>query len=313
MPRTPRLDFADARHHVMNRTAGRRRVLGTDADLGRFTALLSELPGRYGLRVHAWALMPNHFHLLVDTPRGNLSAAMAWFAGSWSRATNRARGSDGSLFRGRFRNRLVLDDAYWRHLLFYVHLNPVAAGLVDHPDRSDRTSHRAYVGLDRPPAWLHRRELEGLVGGREGYRSRLDELLSGRAQLPDDVGRDGALPTSTAAVRAARVPAAAATLSTAEALRRVEALTGETADELGRAVRGREGHPARGLLAWWLVRAAGHSRASAAAQLGTTPSAVGNAVHRVTHAADDALARWRDALLAEWRAGEALPEGADPT
>lgn len=291
----------------MNRTAGRRRVFKTDADRERFTGLLAQLPGRFDARVHAWALMPNHFHLLLETPRGNLSEAMAWLVGSWVRATNRARHTDGPLFRGRFKNRVVLDEAWWRHLLLYLHLNPVEAGLVPHPDASPDTSHRAYVGLDPAPEWLTTGELLGLVGGRDGYLSALADLRAGRTRIPAEITTGEELPASTATVWEERMPAAVSSQSVDDATAQVLAVCGLGPDELRRPVRGRGGHPARALWAWWLVRSAATSRRRAAAIVGGTPGAVGSAVHRVERAADDALARWRDDLWSRWRSGALGP------
>lgn len=304
MGRTPRIALADARHHVMNRTAGRRAVFTTDADLERFTSLLAQLPGRFGARVHAWALMSNHFHLLLETPRGNLSDAMAWLAGSWARATNAARGTDGPLFRGRFKNRVVLDDAWWRHLLFYVHLNPVEGGAATDPDDTRWTSHRAYVGLDPVPPWLTTDELTDLAGGVEGYRATLADLRAGRIQLPPEVVHLDELPASTAPVRQHRVPAAVGTQTPEAATSQVLAVTGCTADVLAHGSTGRLGNPARALWAWWLVRSAALPRRRVAERLGCSPGAVGSAVHQVAHApADEALGRWRDQLWSRWQDG----------
>ena len=129
MSRPPRLDYPGARHHVMNRGARREAIFLDQQTCVRFLALLGTLPGRFGVRVHGYALMPNHFHLMLESTRGNLSRAMQYLSGEFVRRANARRSWDGPIFKGRFRNRVVETDAYWRDLLCYLHLNPIRAHL----------------------------------------------------------------------------------------------------------------------------------------------------------------------------------------
>ena len=86
------------------------------------------------------------------TPHANLSQAMCFLTGRYSRDLNRRFEWDGPLFRARYKNRVVEDEDYWRDLLAYIHLNPVKAGLATSPDNADWTSHQAYTGLGPGPA-----------------------------------------------------------------------------------------------------------------------------------------------------------------
>ena len=115
---------------------------------------LGDVVDRFGLEVHAYSLMPNHYHLQVCTPAGNLSRAMCHLNGVYTQRLNRLHNWDGPVFRGRFKSQLVTEEAYRRELVAYIHLNPVRAGLVRRPDESGWTSHRAHLGLDKPPPWL---------------------------------------------------------------------------------------------------------------------------------------------------------------
>lgn len=303
MPRTPRLDHPGARHHVMNRCASRRRVFTKAEDLARFQDILAEVPGRFDARVHAWALLSSHFHLLVEVNRGNLSDLMRFVGSELARRTNLDRGWDGPLLRGRYRNRAVLDDEYWRHLLVYLHLNPVQAGLVAHPDDSRWTSHRAYLGLDPEPPWLSTDELLELYGGREILSRVMAEHLAGTLDLPDDF-LDERLwrPANTAVERLTRLQPAVRTLSIEEALQQIAQALGTEAEALRRPVRGRGGNPGRKLAAWWLLRATASSREHIGQELGMSPNAVGQAAHRVRREEDSELARLRDGLLEAWLA-----------
>lgn len=283
----------------MNRTARRRRVFRDAADLDLFVRTLSQLPGRFGARVHAWALMGNHYHLLLDAPDGQLPRAMAWFGGTLARSMNAAHGLDGPLFRGRYLNRVVEDDGYWRHLLAYVHLNPLG-GRVGHPDQSAWSSHRAYAGLDPAPAWLCREELLGLYGSVDVYRATIDDLVAGRSKLPEVF--DEALmwrPPSTTGSRLEPLPATVSTLSPDEALAQVAALCEVSREDLLRDRRGRIGNLPRALAAWWLGRSAMLSRAAVGELLGMSPLAVAGAANRIRRA-EGQVAEWRDMLERRW-------------
>lgn len=284
----------------MNRTSRRRKVFRSSADIAIFMDLLSQLPGRFGVKVHGYALMSNHYHLLLARHARPLSQAMAWLGTSMARKKNDIHGWDGPLFRGRYRNRLVLDEGYWLHLLAYVHLNPVRAGQVDHPDHSTWTSHRAYAGLEPAPPWLEMDDHLELYGSRSQYRQALDDLVLGRSEFPDELQEEHLWqPANTDASRVEYPPCAVSTLSEDEALRQVAELTGVDLDTLSMPRRGRAGNLPRTLAAWWLCRAAAVSREKAGALLNMNPGSVGAAAHRVK-TAEGQLAEWRDELLSRF-------------
>lgn len=300
MSRPLRIDFAGARHHVMNRTGARGMAFVEPEDHALFIRLLAELPGRFGVGVHGWALMGNHFHLLLSTGDARLAETMTWLGGGLARELNQRRGWNGPLFRSRYRNRVVLDETYWRGVLAYIHLNPMRAGRVSHPDEGRWTSHRAYAGLDPAPPWLERSELLESFGGAEGYRATLDDYVERRRLLPPELQEGRLWEASVSdAGKAERVPPAATTLTLDDALGRAAAVAGVSVAELYDSRRGRRGNAARALAAWWLGRAAGMSRDAIGERLAMSPSAVGTAAYRVRRA-DGELGRQRDALLRSW-------------
>ena len=164
MARPIRVEFAGAVYHVMARGNERREVFRDDQDRRRFLETLAEAVERFGLRVHAYCLMSNHYHLLLGTPRANLSRAMGWLQTTYTARFNRRHRRSGHLFQGRFKAQLVEADEYAQGLVEYIHLNPVrprrkadripaeqAAELVDYR----WSSHRDYAGLNRKaPLWL---------------------------------------------------------------------------------------------------------------------------------------------------------------
>ena len=141
MSRPLRISKPGLWHHVMNRGLGRRHVF-TDLDYEVFLALLAECRDRWGIETHAFCLMSNHFHLLLKDPQGHLSRAMRHLTGVYTQRIHRRDGGDGPIFRGRFRSRLVQDGAYVLEAARYIHMNPVAAGLVRRAGDYRWSSHR---------------------------------------------------------------------------------------------------------------------------------------------------------------------------
>ena len=144
MARKLRVQYPGAIYHVMNRGDRREPIFKDDADRELFLQTLGETCGKTNWQVHAFCLMPNHFHLVVETPRANLVAGMKWFLGTYTSRFNRRHQLFGHLFSGRYKS-LVVDgsgNGYLRTVCDYVHLNPVRAKLlgVEEPLRSYRWS-----------------------------------------------------------------------------------------------------------------------------------------------------------------------------
>ena len=137
MPRQLRIEYPGAIYHVMNRGDHREPIFKDDLDRQRFLLTLGQTCEKTGWQVHAFCLMPNHFHLVLETPQANLVAGMKWFLGTYTARFNRRHKLFGHLFSGRYKS-LIVDgsgDGYLRTVCDYVHLNPVRAKLlaVDRP------------------------------------------------------------------------------------------------------------------------------------------------------------------------------------
>lgn len=154
MARPLRIEFPGAWYHAMNRGAGRREVFNSNGQRGFFLELLADLRQMFGVETHAYCLMDNHYHLLLHTPRGNLQRAMRHLNGVYTQRLNFTSGTDGPLFRGRYKAILVDADAYLLNVSRYVHLNPVTAGIVNDPASYRWSSFRAYIGEETQPDWL---------------------------------------------------------------------------------------------------------------------------------------------------------------
>jgi REP element-mobilizing transposase RayT len=143
----------------MNRGDRREAIFRDEKDPDLFLKTLGECCTRSAFRVHAYCLMPNHFHLVLETPRGNLTSGMQWFLGTYSARFNRKHKYFGHVFSGRYKAVLISGSSgYLRAACHYVHLNPARARLLrpDQPLEAFRwSSYPAYIGPRRGrPAWL---------------------------------------------------------------------------------------------------------------------------------------------------------------
>lgn len=156
MARPLRLEFEGAYYHVMNRALEHRNIFETDGDHEYFQSLLLDIADRWGVKIFAYCVMSNHYHLFAQTPMGNISRVMRHLDGLYAQYFNRTRKRDGPLFRGRFKAILVEADSYLLTLVRYIHLNPVKAGLAKDPFSYPWSSHRLYLMPDKKVPWLER-------------------------------------------------------------------------------------------------------------------------------------------------------------
>jgi putative transposase len=155
MSRPLRIEYPDAWYHVMNRGRRGENVFADEKDYCEFLALLQEASTMFGLRVAAFCLLSDHYHLLVQTPGGNLSRVMRHINGVYTQRYNRSKKFDGQLFRGRYKSILVGEDSYLLELLRYIHRNPVRAKICESIDAYPWSSHHGYVSNGQKWDWLY--------------------------------------------------------------------------------------------------------------------------------------------------------------
>jgi putative transposase len=154
MSRPLRIEYPDALYHVTARGDRREAIFEDDQDRQTFLLTLNRVVTQFNWLCYAWCLMDNHYHLLIQTPDGNLSKGMRQLNGVTTQASNRRHHRVGHLFQGRFKAILVDRDAYLLELSRYIVLNPVRAGMVITPADWPWSSYRASAGLVPVVPWL---------------------------------------------------------------------------------------------------------------------------------------------------------------
>lgn len=211
MARHLRCNVRDGWYHITTRGVGRREIFDDDRDRGHFVELLGELVARYGVILHAYVLMDNHYHLLLETPQGNASRAMQWLNVSYAAWYNARHQRAGQLFQGRYKGIPIQREGAWALTCsIYLHLNPVriqslglgkaaraaekAGAMPAPPDRAliERrlaklrsyhwSSYPAYAGYTRASEWLTRETIWQRVARRRedaaaAYRHELEDYL----------------------------------------------------------------------------------------------------------------------------------------
>jgi len=205
MARPLRIDIEGGWYHVMSRGIERRTIFPDDSFCLHFLDLLCEMTDRFGVEVHSYVLMGNHYHLILRTPGANASQAMQWLNVSFSAWFNAKRQRVGHVFQGRFRSTLVDGDGAWLlQASAYLHLNPVrvsALGLGKSVNKAESlgfvkpdaeqvrarlrvlrehrwSSYRAYGNYAASPEWLVTRELLDRAGGRDRYRRYVQSYVT---------------------------------------------------------------------------------------------------------------------------------------
>ncbi|MCP3855698.1 MAG: transposase [Actinomycetia bacterium] len=196
MPRTPRIHVSDSWYHVFNRGARRQAVFFDSTDRRLFLELIAEVADRYGVEIHAYCLMGNHYHILIRAPEPNLGEVMQYLIGTYTTRFNTRHRFDGALFRGRYKAVLVATERYLVGVSRYIHRNPVDGGLTKNVDDYIWSSLPDYLGLRPAPHWLHTGVTLALAGGWQEYAAfvrasfrdiELDDFY-GRARVPSVLG-----------------------------------------------------------------------------------------------------------------------------
>ena len=189
MARPLRIVYPGAFYHVTSRGNEQKDVFKSRRDREKFLEYLASSTQRYGAVIHAYCLMSNHYHLLLETPAGNLSQIMQHINSAYTTYFNVKRKRAGHLFQGRYKAILVEADEYATELSRYIHLNPVRAGMAARPEDWPWSSYRGYIGQGKAPEWFKREFILGYFGKKAAdavkrYRAFVEDLLGKEYESP---------------------------------------------------------------------------------------------------------------------------------
>ncbi|MEK7765338.1 MAG: transposase, partial [bacterium] len=314
MARAPRLTAAGLTYHVYARGNNRSVLFRSDEEYRWFWVALGEIVLRHGWRMFAVALLPNHFHLVFETPEDNLSQGMQRFLTRAAQYLNRRHDTTGHIFQGRFGYRICQQEAYLLELIRYVHLNPVSAGLVVDPADWTWSGHQEYLGRRATP-WLEPSDglvlfasegasrailvdrylqfLADRVGAERFARWVESQLWVGEEEFVERVKHARELP-----VRVAARPSLKG-VSLQRIAEWVCSTMGLTVDELRGRRRSRQVSAGRRAFALLAVRYAHEQVTAAARYLGLAVPSVSMSLRRGEGGADHGITRVVESILAE--------------
>jgi putative transposase len=156
----------------MNRGRNKAKIFDSPEDYSAFVELLKESSSMWKVRIASYCLMSNHYHLLLQTPEANLSRCMRHINGIYTQYFNISYGSDGPLFRGRYKSILIDQDSYLLELVRYIHRNPLSAGLVKRLEDYPWSSHKAYISKGNESNWLYKDFVLSMLEENKSKRRR---------------------------------------------------------------------------------------------------------------------------------------------
>jgi len=168
MSRPLRIEYPGAVYHITSRGNEKKPVFKDDQDRENFLNTIQHVTKRYNWICHAYCLMTNHFHLLIETPDGNLSLGMRQLNGVYTQLFNKWHGRVGHLFQGRYKAILIQKDSHLLEVCRYVVLNPVRARMVERPEEWKWSSYLATAGKTRPHPCLTTDWVLGQFSGKRG-------------------------------------------------------------------------------------------------------------------------------------------------
>jgi len=188
MTRPLRIEYPNATYHITARGNESIKIFRVENDYRKLLKQLRLAQQRYAILIHAYVLMGNHYHLLVETPKGNLSQAMHFINSSYTGYFNRRYHRVGHLFQGRYKSILVDKESYLLELSRYIHLNPVRAGIVKYSWEYPWSSCQTYLGKRNEKwvcqDWILRQFSASKEEARQAYNEFIEGALNEKVESP---------------------------------------------------------------------------------------------------------------------------------
>ncbi|HEY5479516.1 MAG TPA: transposase [Gaiellaceae bacterium] len=192
MARSPRPQFAGGLYHVTTRGNRRQRIFLDRRDGDFFLTVLGVVVKRHGWRCHSYCLMPNHYHLLLETPEADIAAGMHRLNSRFAHWFNKRRDLTGHLFERRYRSVLVETDAHFLELVRYIALNPVRSGLCERPETWSWSSYAWLIGPEQNPLLTTERLVTAFATRRGSALTKLRAFVDDGLAEPDGFTSTGA-------------------------------------------------------------------------------------------------------------------------
>jgi REP element-mobilizing transposase RayT len=188
MARALRIECEDVVYHVTARGNERRKIFFTKLDHEKFLDYIKAAKKKYGILVHSYVLMSNHYHLIIETPNANLSRAMQYINGSYTTYVNTKRKRSGHLFQGRYKAIIVDVDTYLLELSRYIHLNPVRAKMVEKPEDHIYSSYKGFIS-NKKDGVLTKELLMGMISesgkdSKSKYKAFVERAIGMETESP---------------------------------------------------------------------------------------------------------------------------------
>lgn len=191
MTRQWRVEYKDALYHVLSRGNQQQSIFLDNTDRINFLEILEEMAERFNLKIYAFVLMSNHYHILLKTLEANLSKSMQWLGTTYTRRFNNRHHISGHLFQGRYKSINVQNDAYLLQLSFYIHFNPLRAKMVERLSDYEWSSYRYYAYKRKSPKWLTTSSLlnqfKNISDKHRAYRLKAQKYSDEKNKLLEDI------------------------------------------------------------------------------------------------------------------------------
>jgi REP element-mobilizing transposase RayT len=189
MGRPLRIEYPGAVYHITSRGNERKDIFLDDRDRVAFLEILKDYHERFGIIIHSYVLMDNHYHIILETPKGNLLKVMHGINSRYTGYFNRKYSRSGHLFQGRYKAILVDKDIYLVELSRYIHLNPVRAKVVKKPEKFRWSSYRGYIGNEKEEVWMEyawvlSKFAKRKKTSRQRYREYVEKEMGGEQKNP---------------------------------------------------------------------------------------------------------------------------------
>ncbi len=189
MGRPLRIEYPGALYHITSRGNEKRKIFFDDEDKQKFLEILKDYHDRFNILIHSYSLMDNHYHLILETPKGNLLKIMHGINSNYTGYFNRKYERAGHLFQGRYKGILIDKDEYLVQLSIYVHLNPVRARMVGKPEDYKWSSYPSFIAKAKEHKWLEYSWVLSKFGNdkksaRRKYSEHTERLMNEKMESP---------------------------------------------------------------------------------------------------------------------------------